>query len=437
MRKSTAVRRGVPAAAALLALAASCGAVGDTGDRPDAGAPGEQTPAPTEAATKTPATTEAPATTETTLPAEGTGGDPDPDSGNGPAAAVEGECSFLTAMNDIQNSVFQIILDGPGGAELGTAFAIGGSEFLTAAHLVGDRTEARLRNSVADFPVAVIAADPVRDVALLQGDEAAGEGLRLLNSDDIGPGQVVASVGYPLFEEYPPSITGGLISRITEDRDLGLLIQTDTPINRGNSGGPLVDQCGRVVGMIIEKWFETGVEGLAWAIASNSLETAIADLRDGLTPGIADGALQAAEPSSPAVPAPSPGTPPAAFLDELAGLVEDIGDRIGAAGRDFDSGDIDAATQERLLWELAELADHHRKVLTSDAYDLGDSGRDCDLARRTYARALGWMSRWAGYRAAQVWSPGEYDAEVAEALRRSHEIITEATDHRQACAGEE
>ena len=429
MRKATAVRRGVPAAAALLALAASCGAAGDTGDRPDAGAPGEQTPAPTEAATETPATT------QTTLPAEGAGSDPAP--GNGPAAAVDGECSFLTAMNDIQNSVFQIILDGPGGAELGTAFSIGGSEFLTAAHLIADRTEARLRNSVADFPVTVIAADPVRDVALLQGDEPAGEGLRLLNSDDIGPGQVVASVGYPLFEEYPPSITGGLISRITEDRDLGLLIQTDTPINRGNSGGPLVDQCGRVVGMIIEKWFETGVEGLAWAIASNSLETAIADLRDGLTPGIADGALQAAGPSPPVVPAPSPGTPPAAFLDELAGLVEDIGDRIEAAGRDFDSGDIDAATQERLLWEFAELADHHRKVLSSDAYDLGDSGRDCDLARRTYARALGWISRWAGYRAAQVWSPGEYDAEVAEALRRSHEITAEATDHHQACATEE
>ena len=74
-------------------------------------------------------------------------------------------------------------------------------------------------------------------------------------------------MGYPLFETYRASITGGLVSRITEDRKLGVLIRTDTPINRGNSGGPLIDECGHVVGMIVEKWFDEGVDGVAWAIA--------------------------------------------------------------------------------------------------------------------------------------------------------------------------
>jgi S1-C subfamily serine protease len=474
MKLRIAIRRGVPVAAALVVLAAGCGVANDTEDRPDSAGAGEETRAPAEAVTEPPA---APSTTaqrdepaqqaapdqrdeppqqaapdqrdepaqqaapdQRDEPAQQAAPDqrdePDGDraTGTGAPAATDDECSFQTTMSGIEGSVFQIILDGSAGPELGTAFSIGGGEYLTAAHLVADHTSARLRNAVADFPVTVTGSDPVRDVTLLRGDGPAGAGLPLHLAADVQPGQSVASVGYPLFEEYRASITGGLVSRLTEDRDLGLLIQTDTPINRGNSGGPLVDRCGRVVGMIVEKWFETGVEGLAWAIASNSLETAIAELRSGLISQTPSGAVDAADLRAPAVPAPSSETPPVALLDELATLIEGIEDRIEAAGRYFDSGQIDAATQEQALWHLAEAADQYRNVVSSDAYHLGDSGRSCDLARRAYARALGWMSRWAGYLAAEAWSPGQYDAEVAEALRRTGEIADEATDHRHACA---
>ena len=422
------LRRGVPVAATLLAIAAGCSGMADAGRGADPAGPGEEyRPAATTAA-------ENPAATETALGQVAASRyddlliDPPPPAGS--------NCSFLSTMTHIQDSVFQIILNDINGVGLGTAFYIGDGDFLTAAHLVAGRSSARLRNAVADFPATVTASDPGRDVALLRAVEPPSEALQLLNGTDVRPGQVVASVGYPLFEEYRASITGGLVSRLTEDRDFGLLIQTDAPINRGNSGGPLVDQCGRVVGMTVEKWFEAGVDGVAWAIASSSLETALADLRNDQPPESPVTAVNAVSTTPQAVPAASPPTRPQAFLDEVAALFEDYHDQIEAAGRHFDSGSIDAVTQEQILWRLAEDTDHYRNALDSDGYDLGDQGDSCDLARRAYARALGWTSRLAGYRAAQVWSPGTYDAQETEALRKSREIAAEAAAHHSDCAGD-
>ena len=358
-------------------------------------------------------------------------------------------CSFLSTMTEIQDSVFQIILSGPNGSELGTAFYIGDGDFVTAAHLVVGRRTARLRNTVADFPATVTATDPGRDVALLRAGEPPSEPLELLTGSDVRPGQVVASVGYPLFEEYSASITGGLVSRVTDDRNFGMLIQTDAPINRGNSGGPLVDQCGRVVGMTVEKWFEEGADGVAWAIASSSLAKSLADLRNDrppaspapASPAPASPAPASPAPASPAPASPAPSTPPrppirpVAFLDEVAVRFEDYHDQIEEAGRRFDAGNIDAVTQEQILWRLAEDTDRYRNALTADGSDLGSLGPSCDLARRAYARALGWTSRLAGYSAAEVWSPGTYHDTVIEALQKSREIAAEAAQYHRECAG--
>jgi len=424
----TSPRRGLPVAAVLLVLAASCS--GTTGGEQRAGATGENRPAAEAVAGN-------PATVGTTLPAEAGSGSPAPLPDL--PAAPGSDCTFEHAMTTIAGSVYQIIFSGPDGPEFGTAFAVGDGDILTAAHLLAGRTSARLRNAVADFPATVTATDLDRDLALLRAAGPAGpasEGLQLRDSADIRPGEPVASVGYPLFEEYHPSIAGGLVSRFSEDRDLGMLVQTDAPINRGNSGGPLVDRCGRVVGIVVEKWFEEGVEGMGWAVASSSLETALADLRDERTPASPTTASLSASPPPPPVATTSPSIGPMAFLDEVAVAWQDFHDRIEAAGRDLGSGDIDAATLEQILWQLAESANDYGNALGSDANDLSRFGRSCDLARRTYARALGWTSRLAGFRAARVRSPGEYRSEVVEAIRKSHAIAGEAAEHRDACTGD-
>ena len=413
--------RGASVAAALLAIAAGCSGTADVAGR-NGGA--EDSRSVAGAAGEGPATGTA---LVQVAPSSAAGPRIDP-----PATPGSG-CSFLNTMTEVQDSVFQIILRGDNGVELGTAFYIGDGNYLTAAHLVTGRTTARLRNAVADFPATVTATDPGSDVALLRAGVPPSEALQLLDGTDVRPGQVVASVGYPLFEEYRASITGGLVSRLTRDRDFGLLIQTDAPINRGNSGGPLVDQCGRVVGMTVEKWFEAGVDGVAWAIASSSLDAALADLRNDRPPAVPTTALRAVSPTPRAVPAVAPPARPETFLDEVAALFEDYHARIDAAGRHFESGNIDAVTQEQMLWQLAEDTDHSRYALDSDGYDLGHMGRSCDLTRRAYTRALGWTSRLAGYRAAGVWNPGAYDAQESEALRKSREIAAEAAAHHRDC----
>ena len=411
-------------AAALLVVAAGCTGTTDAGGLPDSDEAGERY------RTVPAAAPEGLAAAETSPGAPAWQRD---DPGIESPAPPGSDCSFLDTMSDIQDSVFQLIINSDNGKGLGTAFYIGDGEFLTAAHLIDGRTNARLRNAVADFPASVIAIDDGRDVALLEAGEPPSEALRLLSSTDVRPGQSVASVGYPLFEEYRASITGGLVSRLSEDRSFGTLIQTDAPINRGNSGGPLVDQCGRVVGMIVEKWFEEGVHGVAWAIASNSLEAALTDLRKDRPPALPAAIPQTAGPTLRSVLAGSPPTGARAFLDEVAVLFEDYHDLLEEAGRYFASGEIDAVTQERILREIAEDSRHYRNALMSEGYDLGGPGRNCDLARRDYARALGWTSLLARYRAAQVWTPGKFDLQAVEAFRRSREFAAEASNHRDAC----
>lgn len=348
-------------------------------------------------------------------------------------AVTDSGCSFLDSMAELESSVFQFILSGPDGTGLGTAFYIGDGDYLTAAHLATGHTTARLRNEGNDFPVTVSAIDPLNDLALLRASGSPSEPLQLRTDVDIRPGEVVAAVGYPLFEEYRASITGGLVSRISEVRGLGLLIQTDAPINRGNSGGPLVDQCGRVVGMAAEKWFEVGVDGMAWAIPASAIEAALAHLRN-VPPRVV---VRTTEPVPPtqAVAADTPSVHPQGDLAELGTALQDVHDRIEASVRLMESRRSDPATQAQILWRLAEQANAYRLSLASEDGDLGESGGSCALARRTFARALGWTSRLAGYHAAQVWNPAEeYHPEQIEALQKSREITAEATEHRDACA---
>lgn len=409
---------------ALLAMAAGCTRTGDIDGPDSAGLGGEDRAT----AAIVPEGLETPAADPQEAPAAA--------NPNGRTSTDPGDCSLLDAMIEIEDSVFQVILSGSGGVELGTAFYIGDGEFLTAAHIVADHTSVRVRNAIGDFPATVAATDPLRDVALLRGAEPPSRALRFRNSADIRPAQVVASVGYPLFEAYRASITGGLISRITEDRNLGVLIQTDAPINRGNSGGPLIDECGGVVGMIVEKWFEEGVDGVAWAIAGSSLETALADLRTDLSPATATTVLDPAGTTSETVCAGPLSIRQETALGEVGALFEAYHNRIEVAARHVDSPYTDAATQERILWQLAEDTDRYRHSLMCERYDLDRAGPNCDIARRTYARALGWTSRWAGYAAAQIGNRGQYESEVAKALRMSRDLGDEADDYRDKCLGD-
>ena len=106
------------------------------------------------------------------------------------------------------------------------------------------------------------------------------------NSDELRVGELVIAVGNPLGFELFGTVTSGIVS--ARDREIAIndrqmtLIQTDTAINEGNSGGPLLNSCGQVVGINSAKmsssYGSASVEGLGFAIPINKAKEIIDDL---------------------------------------------------------------------------------------------------------------------------------------------------------------
>jgi S1-C subfamily serine protease len=146
---------------------------------------------------------------------------------------------------------------------------------LTNAHVVADAT--LLSASLTDgrsFDATLVGADPDTDTAVLR---LAGNGLHhaeLGSSATLRVGQLVAAIGNPL--GFQCTITAGIVSalgrtlRTPSGRNLESVIQTDAPLNPGNSGGPLVSGAGHVVGIATATI--APAQGLCFAIG---IDTAI------------------------------------------------------------------------------------------------------------------------------------------------------------------
>ncbi|MBR4887640.1 MAG: PDZ domain-containing protein, partial [Clostridia bacterium] len=97
------------------------------------------------------------------------------------------------------------------------------------------------------------------------------------DSDQMQVGQPVYAIGNPLGElEY--TMTGGIVSALdreirTEEAVAINMFQIDAAVNSGNSGGPVYDAAGRVIGIVTAKYSESGVEGLGFAVPINDAVT--------------------------------------------------------------------------------------------------------------------------------------------------------------------
>ncbi|MBA3638843.1 MAG: trypsin-like peptidase domain-containing protein [Acidobacteriota bacterium] len=135
----------------------------------------------------------------------------------------------------------------------GSGFVIDNAGFILTNHHVIDNAE-RITVTLADgrsFRGEVVGADPAIDVALLKINNARDlSAAPLGNSDDLRVGEWVCAIGNPL--GYIHSVTVGVVSFIGRklfDPSLDYYIQTDAAINFGNSGGPLINTRGEVIGI--------------------------------------------------------------------------------------------------------------------------------------------------------------------------------------------
>lgn len=132
----------------------------------------------------------------------------------------------------------------------------------------------------------IIAYDLQTDLAVIKVDETGLTPAVFGDSDELRVGELVIAVGNPLGFELFGTVTSGIVSALNRQVTIGdknmTLIQTDAPINSGNSGGPLLNSCGQVIGINSAKmsssYGSASVEGLGFAIPINDARTIINDL---------------------------------------------------------------------------------------------------------------------------------------------------------------
>jgi S1-C subfamily serine protease len=138
----------------------------------------------------------------------------------------------------------------------GTGFIVAEARALTNQHVVRDCAEMRARTSTGhELAARVLAADPQRDLALLALDGQAGPVLRFRAAPEVRRGESVVTYGFPLagLLSAGPTLTTGAVSALSGLRDDQRQFQISAPVQPGNSGGPLLDLGGHVVGVIVSK----------------------------------------------------------------------------------------------------------------------------------------------------------------------------------------
>lgn len=157
-----------------------------------------------------------------------------------------------------------VIVKSGGGTGSGFALSSDGL-IMTAAHVVASgRPEVRTRDGKT-FPARVVRVSNKHDVALLSLGSSVSLACLSLEPAEQTPGSDVFAIGSPGGEVLGFSLSRGIVSGLRTISDVPLL-QTDASLSPGNSGGALVDQKGRVVGVVSRKIAGHAVEGLGFAI---------------------------------------------------------------------------------------------------------------------------------------------------------------------------
>jgi S1-C subfamily serine protease len=174
---------------------------------------------------------------------------------------------------------------------LGSGFVIDKEgHIVTNFHVVDGASEIEVSFSNQDtVDATLVGTDASTDLALLKVDvdPEALTPLSLADSDAVAVGDPVVAIGNPFGLER--TVTAGIVSalqrevRAPNNFTIDHVIQTDAPINSGNSGGPLIDAAGRVIGVnsqIETAQGSTGNVGIGFAVPSNTVKTVVAQLLD-------------------------------------------------------------------------------------------------------------------------------------------------------------
>jgi putative serine protease PepD len=193
-----------------------------------------------------------------------------------------------------KNAVTYIVADTPGGQATGSGFVVSKDGLIvTNDHVVDGASQVQVKIGTSDKAqdATVVGADPSRDLALLKVDASNLPSLSLGDSSSVGVGDPTYAIGNPFGLDH--TLTTGIVSALQrslqapDGATISGAIQTDAALNPGNSGGPLLDSSGQVIGVNsqIQTGSSSGAEagnvGIGFAIPASTVKSFIAEAKAG------------------------------------------------------------------------------------------------------------------------------------------------------------
>lgn len=227
---------------------------------------------------------------------------------------LAGAADFSRAADKIRDAVVTATVE----KNIGSGFIVNGEgDILTSQHLVGTAQQARVKLANGEeLPAKVTRTDTARDLALLKVERTHLPAVIFASSDKLKQGEEVAAIGAPL--GLSESLTKGAISATSREIEGRTYLQIDAALNEGNSGGPIINQNGYVVGVATkaaEKAQNVGfaipsVEVMAF-LNEAGVAFAALDAPPVAAPAPAEEKPQAAAQEAPSPPeaTPAPGSP--------------------------------------------------------------------------------------------------------------------------------
>ena len=204
-------------------------------------------------------------------------------------SSAEGALSLQRIYEKMSPSVVSIIATLKNGTATGTGIIMSESGYIITNHHVieGAGQLSVLTHDDQQYPAELIGSDTISDLAVLRIEADGLTAAEFGDSDSLRVGDSVVAIGDPLGIQLRGTMTSGIISAINrdltvEDRKM-TLIQTDAALNSGNSGGPLINCYGQVIGINTMKMSNfysssTTVEGIGFAIPIDTAKPIIDEL---------------------------------------------------------------------------------------------------------------------------------------------------------------
>ena len=205
------------------------------------------------------------------------------------ASEDENALSLQEIYRRCEPSVVSILTATPSGKASGTGIIMSDDGYIITNHHVIESAQAVsvLTADEQEYPASIIGSDETSDLAVLRIDASGLQAAQFGDSSVLQVGDTVVAIGDPLGVTLRGTMTDGIISAINRDLTVSdrtmTLIQTNAALNNGNSGGPLINCYGQVIGintMKMSSYYSAAasVEGIGFAIPIDTAKPIIDEL---------------------------------------------------------------------------------------------------------------------------------------------------------------